>query len=661
MLAITLFSCSVLSAQFVADYLKAADEYFHHADYNSAAEYYDKFLGTNKKTTQEEYNPYKPQNAARKKDKSVTTREQAIYRLGECYRLLNFPSKAEGYYKKIIDMGSNQFPLVHFHYATQLRALAKYEEAGESLKIFLAAYKTDDNYRRTAERELQNLAYIMEQLSRKDLKYYSVKKAPAELNTTGANYAPSWLGTDGLLFTSTRPADSPTNKKIYTNRIYKAHYSKGIVTDVIPAGVPQNEQTHHGTASISPDGKTMYFTRWSVSGTDKSSAIFSSFRTDDGWSEPVMLDETVNAAGASAQQPYITGDGKLLFFSSNKSGGMGGFDLWFAPISNGKAGSAINLGATINTAFDEQAPFYHHESGTLVFSSNGRVGMGGFDFFKSKGSNTSWSEPENLGYPVNSIKDDIYFVSRGPAKNILEDVMLSSDREADCCLELYSLHKVIPVKQVSGKVVSCETKLPMAGVTVNFINTQNNAVVLMRTTGKDGSYSLTLDEYQPLKAVANFPGYVEASITFNAPGNAEDLMLNNPDICLDEVFPPAMGTIEVIDNIYFDFDKAEIREESFAALDKLAEKLIKNPLAVLEISGHTDSKGTDDYNQKLSEDRARNCVSYLVGKGVNADQLVSAGYGEKMPVEPNENSDGSDNPQGREKNRRIEFKVLKDK
>lgn len=659
-LSVLLFTAASLRAQFVYDYLKGADAYFEKGDYASAAEYYEKSLGRDAAGGKREFNPYTPQNTSKKSAKSGTTREMAIYRLGECYRLLNYPAKAEPYYKEAMTISKTDFPLAQYHYATQLRALAKYAEAEQNMTAFLSGYPTNDAYKKNAEREVQNLRFIQQQLGKKDLKYYKVAKAPAGLNATGASYAPVWAGANSLLFTSTRPLDTLAKTKQYSNRLYQAQYAGGVVNEISTAALPEEKGWQQGVASLSPDGNHLFLTRWTSTADKKTSAIWHSSKTADGWSAPEKLGENINAAGANAQQPFVTPDGKHLLFSSNRAGGSGGYDIWYAPLKDGVPGAAMNMGSVINTADDEQAPSYHPASQSLVFSSNGRVGMGGYDFFQSKGSiGGSWGEVSNLGYPVNSIKDDLYFVSRGPAKNILEDVLLSSDRDAACCLELFAVKKTMVSKQVSGLVVSCETKAPLAGATVNFINPADNSTVLTRTTGADGTYSIVLDEFQPLKAVANAPGYVEATLSFNSPGDAEAITLQNPSLCLDKVFPPPVGTIETIDNIYFEFDKADLKEESYPALDKLAENLVKHPNAVLEIGGHTDSKGNDDYNLKLSDARAKSCVDYLLSKGVKPEQLQSKGYGETMPLAPNQNDDGSDNPEGRARNRRTEFKVLK--
>jgi len=656
-----LFLAATGKSQFVYDYLKGADDYFMKGDYASAAEYYEKSLGTGKDAGKKEFSPYTPQNVSKKSGKTGTTRELAIYRLAECYPMLNYPAKAAPYYKQAMEISKKDFPLAEYYYASQLRALGKYPEAQQYFTSFLSGYSTNDEYRKNADRELKNLQFIQEQLRKKDLKYYTVSKAPAELNTTGASYAPAWIDANTLLFTSTRPVDTAAKTKLYTNRVYQAVYTGSSLNSISKANLPEEKNMQQGVVSITPDGNTLFLTRWINSGDKKTSAIYSSSKTSDGWSAPVKLDESVNAAGANAQQPFVTTDGKYLLFSSNKTGGRGGYDLWYAPLQNGQPGSSQNMGSVINTPDDEQAPSYHEASQSLVFSSNGRVGMGGFDFFQSKGNFGNWAEPVNLGYPVNSIKDDIYFVSRGSAKNILENVMLSSDRDAACCLELFALKKIMMAKQISGTVLACDTKQPVPGATVNFINPADNSTVMTKVTGADGSYSLVLDEFQPLKAVASSPGYVEATLSFNAPGDAESITLQNPSMCLDKVFPPPVGTVETIDNIYFEFDKADLKEESHPALDRLAEKLVKNPATVLEISGHTDSKGNDSYNMTLSDARAKACVDYLVSKGVAPEQLVPKGYGETLPLAPNQNDDGSDNPEGRAKNRRTEFKVLETK
>jgi outer membrane protein OmpA-like peptidoglycan-associated protein len=210
---------------------------------------------------------------------------------------------------------------------------------------------------------------------------------------------------------------------------------------------------------------------------------------------------------------------------------------------------------------------------------------------------------------------------------------------------------------VSGTVVSCEDKTPLSGVTIQIMDTIQHSIVHTQTTGGDGAYSFTLDEFQPLKAVATVSGYSNGTLPFYAPGDEEAELLINPAICLVKDVPPVEEAV-VLDNVYYDFDKATLRIESHASLDKLVTLLNAHPEITIELSAHTDNKGNEAYNQRLSEARARACVAYLISKGIDKNRLQAKGYGSTQPIAPNTNDDGSDNPEGRQSNRRTEFKVL---
>lgn len=650
------FAAASLKAQFVYDYVKAADEYFQKGDYASAAQYYEKYFDDSKGANQNEFKPYTPQNASKKKAATATTKEQAQYRLAESYRMLNYPAKAEVHYKKSMDISKTQYPLAQYHYAAQLRALGKYAEAEQNFRGFLAAYSNNDEFRKNAERELKNLQFIQVQLNKKDLKYFTVVKAPAALNTTGANYAPAWLNANTLLFTSTRPLDSTSKNNKYTNRVFQAVYSDGNLGEISKTDLGQDNDMQQGVVSMTPDGNTMFLTRWGVASNKKEARLYSSHRNNDGWSNPEKLDDKINADEYHTQQPFVTPDGKYLVFSSNRPGGQGGYDLWYAPLENGKPGSPQNMGAVINTPHDEQAAFYHEASQSLIFSSNGRVGMGGYDFFQSKGYFGNWAEPVNLGYPVNSVKDDIYFTSRGTAKNILENVVLSSDRDNACCLELYSLKKIRPLKQISGKVISCDPAKPLGDAVVNIVDASNNTIY-KATTKPDGTYSFTVEDHQNVKINAEATGFISNSVNVTTPADIEQETMVYPDLCLKPE-PPKVDEKFVIENVYYDYDKYELKPESYPALDVLVRMLNYYPEMVIELSAHTDSKGSDKYNMTLSEKRAQSVVAYLIEKGIAPERLVAKGYGETQPIAEN-TINGKDNPDGRQKNRRTEFKVLK--
>ncbi len=659
----TLSCMLTASAQFVVDYLNGANAYYRKGDYASAIEYYEKYLAGPGAKQMEAYNPYAPQKSKGKSTKDAFDPIEIKYRMAECYRQLNYPSKAAPLYKEVIDSKSKTQRLARYYYGQQLRALGQYENAAKEFQHFLSDYQVDDATRKSAHREVKSLAFVQSEMKKKGLQYYTLKKSRYRINMPGANYAPVWMDNNTLLFTTTRSLDPDAKGKQYVNRVFQAAYQRDKDTAIVrPVYLPQAGEMHQGAAAVMPDGKTMYFTGWSLKGDQKSTSIYVSRKDGGEWSKPELLGESINAAGSNNQQPHITADGKMLYFSSNRAGGKGGYDLWVAPIENGVPGTAQNLGAAINTADDEQAPFFHAPSGSLIFSSNGRIGMGGFDFFQSKGSAGKWSEPVNLGYPVNSVKDDIYMYTKGTAKNILSDVVLSSDREAVCCLELFDLQRRIPARTITGSVVSCVDRKPVPGVQVQILDAATNSAITQKQTDANGMYQVVLQDPRPLKVVAKIGGYADTVSLIPVPEEMEidQLEFAAGAFCIRPLPPPIppVGTIVEIPNILYDFNKATLQPVSFPVLDSLANLLMANPNTVIEIRSHTDDVGSDSYNLNLSNRRAKSVVDYLITRGVKTEQLESKGYGETLPIEPNK-INGKDNPAGRAKNRRTEFKVLK--
>lgn len=568
-------------AQFNADYLKAADRYFEKSDYASAAAWYEKFFNGDSKATQGEFGPY---SATTSKKKTVAGGKQtALYHLAESYRLLKDFTKAAPLYAQLADTNTTQFPLLKYHYATSLRALGQYSEAEDQLNQFLGAYHQQDQYSENAKREIANLRFIRQQLQKKENKLYAVQAISG--GKEGASYAPVQLDNNSLLFTATWPDSSAPANKIHTNRLYQATYTQGTLSGVRRANLPSN-QLHEGAATISSDGNTIYLTKWATTNGKKTAAIYISTKAGTNtWTNPVALDTAVNTPGANTQQPFLMPGGTQLLFASDRKDGFGGYDLWQADLdAAGKPTNVRNLGNTVNSSWNEQAPYYHAASATLVFTSDGRTGMGGYDLFFSKSKAGSWTQPENFGYPVNSIKDDMYFSSYSNGNNILENVVLSSDRADVCCLELFSLQKKTPVV-------------------------------------------------------------------------ALDTIVAAPVVVVKEK-TPTVEEVKILENVYYEFGKATVTLDSYAALDAVADMLQKRPSVKVEIGGHTDNKGSDELNQKLSEQRAANVVAYLVNKGIDKNRLTAKGYGASMPIAPNKNDDGSDNPEGREKNRRTEMKIL---
>jgi OOP family OmpA-OmpF porin len=637
------------------DYLKAADNYYNKADYYSAAQYYEMYLTGKKTDKASTFDPYTQNVIVTRAKTEVSTHPAVVYNLAESYRKLHYPGKAEPIYKQVMDGGDkSKFPLAKYWYAKTLRANGKYDEAGQALNEFLSEYPTDDNYKADARKELGNLDFIKKQMakSQAELALYAISKAP--VTAEGATYAPAIKG-DSLYYTSTKSDSNAAAKKKHLNKVFRSTVEGGsaATADKVFAGQPDNR--HYGATTFTPDGNTMYLTIWPVETDKKIATIYKSQKgTAGSWTEPQPV-AALNKEGYSSQQPCVTKDGKYLVFASNMPGGQGKLDLWYATLdASGNIGAPVNLGTSINTAEDEVAPYYHASSGSLVFASNGRVGMGGYDLYVSKGDFMTWSAPENMGYPVNSEKDEMYFATTNTnRKKLVEHVFISSDRESACCLELFTLNKARPAKTVTGKIVDCETKQPLGGAIVN-ISGQGT-----QQTTADGSYSFVMPDYKESTANVTAKGYESGSLSFYQPkdGDEEDSLVN-PVICLVKIKNPPYEE-EKLNTLFtfFDFDKAILKDSSFLVLDSVVTVMKRFPKMEIIISAHTDNKGTDEYNVDLSKARAKACKDYLVSKGVDADRIQTIGYGEAQPIAPNE-IDGKDNPAGRARNRRTELKVL---
>lgn len=574
-----------MQAQFGDDYLKAADKYYKVADYASAATYYEKYLQVGAKGNTREYDPYEVTIA--KKLASQSGSGEVVYHLAESYRLLTNFDKAEPVYKQLLQATPDITPLAYYHFASVLRAQAKYAEAEQALNIFLDKYKTQDEYVVMAKRELQNLRFIQQQLASKDSSRYTIQKITA--GREGASYAPVYAPDNTLLFTATWPDTTTASKPRHTNHILQASYAGKEVNNITALGLPASNW-QEATPALSDDGNTLYLTRWKVAEGKKSAAIYKSTKTADKWSEPVSLNAIVNEPGANTQQPVLMANGKYLLYASDKKGGFGGYDIWCAELnSNGEPVSATNLGETINTTYNEEAPFYHAGSSCLVFTTNGRIGMGGYDLFYSLGQPGNWQQPVNLGYPVNSVKDDMYFTTSQSSNKLLDYAFFSSDRTAACCLELFH------VSQIPEPVVE----------TISRDTTVSEPVVVVPKKKQ-------LFEEKPLE----------------------------------------------VRNILFGYNNAMVNADDYSFLDEVAAYLKANPKAKIEIGAHTDGIGSVAYNLKLSARRAESCLNYLVNAGVDKKRLVAKGYGECCPLEPEMKADKKDIPEAREKNRRIEIKLL---
>lgn len=657
LIIVLLWAVSSVKAQYVYDYKRTGDIYFEAKDYYSAAQYYTKALGTFK-IKPEQILPYTVEMQGKESGK-LKDYETVIYRLAESYRHFNDYGNAEKYYEQVVGFNNNTlFPDARFWYGVCLRANGKYKEALTQFSQFKEKYNKVDELSNRATLEISCCEFAISEADR--LPRYTISKLSGDVNEGGANYAPAMLGKNLLMYTSSRPDSSALerekkSKRInpYVNNLFIARGEGSNFNSSVPVSIPELKGIDQGAATFSPDGNMMYLTRWNTKGGVKTAAIYSSSRKNGKWDEPKALGANVNVNGYNSMQPCITTDGKYLLFASNRPGGMGKNDLWYCQIDNGSPGAARNMGTGINTRDEEQAPFYDTEKKQLIFSSDGRIGLGGLDFFSCDGDFSKWGTPKNLGKPFNSAKDDVYY-SAADNKHPMTGGYISSDRESVCCLEVFNIQKII--KTISGLVLDCDNNLPLTGAKVTLLDTITQQVLQQVTLDETGRYRFEVEPVKYYKVMAEKENYFSKAIYVNTDGLTNVDSLVNPDICLKRF---VIGKPIILKDIYYDFDKATLRPQSLIVLDTVVAIMLDNPSIIIEMSAHTDSKGSDAYNIKLSQRRAQSCVDYLISRGISSDRMIAKGYGKSKPIAPNTLPNGQDNPEGRQLNRRTEFKVLR--
>ena len=632
-------------AQYGKDVRSLGDKAYANKDYYEAAYYYNKAaLGMHLIEPSEV--PFQSMN------KQPKTQKQAdviyiSYRLADSYRLYENYQEAEGWYLKVVQGDdTHQYPLASLWYGVCLRATQHFDEAIKQLTQFETTYKGTDNYKTIADKEITNCNFAKDHYQYPHL--LQITKMNGEYNSDGSDY--SIIKRDsGFYFTSSRYLKED---KRHLNRIYSISGPASIPQIVVLKDDDHKNETEYGTPSFSPDGKRMYFTRWYKIASKSYYGIYFTDWQNNQWSPIKKLNNNVNADGYNAIQPFVTADGKKLFFTSNKPGGFGGDDIWECDLGNdGDAINSTNLGSKINTAQDEQAPYYDSNTKQLIYSSKGFTGLGGFDFFESYGNNGSWSAPKNMGYPMNSAKDDLYYY---PDKKNPKKAYISSDRQSDCCLDLF---EVIDKSFVfAGIVTDCATNKPLAGVKVSFIDSLDKSTLKEMVTGDDAKYSYNIATGRPFHIVLEKKGYFTKVLPASTNGKILKDTLYNAGICLQ---PFEKNKPIVIKNILYDFNKATLRPESEVVLNELVTIMNDNPKIVIELGSHTDSIGSEKYNLKLSQARAQSCVDYIISKGINDKRILAKGYGKSKPIAPNSLPNGKDNPDGRQLNRRTEFTVLK--
>ncbi|TXC77064.1 OmpA family protein [Luteibaculum oceani] len=391
--------------------------------------------------------------------------------------------------------------------------------------------------------------------------------------------------------------------------------------------------------------------------------IYHAKKINGVWKEPEALKNVNQKKYTQTQPTFAKGpDGtQLIYFVSDQPGGQGGLDIWY--VAKDKSGSyrkPKNCGKKLNTPGNETCPRYHNTSKTLYFSSNGLPGYGNMDIFSIVGYATKWASPQNLGGPINSGADDLYYVIKDSVSGFFTSNRpgVNSLQSGTCCDDIFRFRiKELVKVSVEGTVDFVIPGDDKSKVKVGLYKDlgEKNVLVAETTPNETGEYKFTAEPDQNYKILAEKDGYLKGMKDLSTKGVKKS---KGMEVAKINLLPETNQPI-VIRNIYYPFDKDYLTDASKITIDTtIFEILDANKTIKVEISSHTDWFGTDSYNEDLSQRRAQSVVDYLIKKGIPAERLVAKGYGEKQPIAPNQNPDGSDNPVGRAKNRRTEFRIV---
>ena len=551
----------------------------------------------------------------KKTDKNART--ELVFMIAECYRLTNDPKDSETWYKLAVKSSSSK-PEAQYWLSESLKKNGKYPLAVDEFKKYKQVAPSDPR----ADQEIRSCELAVDWLRNPEA--YKVDEIK-DLNSKASDFSPAYARDDyGMIYFTSSRDDATGNKThgatgqnytdIFESRVdKKSKWSTPVPVDVI------NSEFEDGTPSFSSDYKELYFTRCEAGKREKKGCVIMYTRkAGDKWGKPKNIQILPDSLVAA--HPSISKDGLTLYFVSDLAGGFGKKDIW--KVTRLRAGDAwskpVNLGPDINTQGDELFP-YIREDGTLFFSSDGLIGMGGLDIFKATPQpDGSWMV-QNMKPPINSFADDFGIVF----EDGLDKGIFSSTRKGKGNDDLYSF-ELPPLKfSVTGLVKDEKTGMPINASLVQLIASDGSN--LQAETGSGGDFKFALKADVDYIFLASKRGYLNGKEKETTKGQdkSREFMIT---ILLTATDKP----IE-LPNILYDFGKWDLRPESMVSLDKLVETLFDNPNVTIELMSHTDSRDTEEYNQNLSQKRAQVVVDYLINKGIEAARLTAKGYGESTP------------------------------
>ncbi len=565
---------------------------------------------------------------------------KAIQQLADLYRVDKNFKQAIPLYEKVIQINPNLTSLSYFGLGESLLAEGRYKEALPYLTEYARGKLTEKGALLTSK-YIEDCKYA---LKNEINPLIIIEKLPSTINTKDNEYFPKFAA-DSRRIIFTRKTNDQENFYESIFRDDKWSPAQKLTENI------NTTDFNEGAHSISPDGKYLYFTGCNRPDGLGSCDIYVSQLTNGDWGIPRNLGAPINSNNWESQ-PSISADGRFLYFTSNRPGGFGGYDIWKSELlENGIWSTAINLGDKINTAFDEGSPFIHADNKTLYFASNGWPGYGQQDLFMSKiDSMNNWSTPINLGSPINNHyhQNSIQITMDGDSGYISSQ---DSSRQLD--IYKFAVPKSIkpnPIAYIIGNIYDKDTKNNISA-TIAITNTASKEIVYKEKSNYiDGSFLATLPIGYNYALHIQKEGYLFYSEQYDlSPSQIKDKEFIR-EIFLD---PIKSGSYIKLNNLYFDSNKYNLLPESFTELHVLIDFLNLHPNLNIEIAGHTDNTGAVNHNILLSENRSKAVFTYLVEHKISPKRITTIGYGDKQPIA--DNNDGA----GRKLNRRTEIKIIK--
>lgn len=658
---------------------KAGDKAYKKGDYYGATSYYKKFLKDNDSLVQK-------RSVMVKRLLNLHLKYQ--FKLAEAYRLSRDYHKAEKMYQLVFKSKPKKYPKSQFHLAHMQMMNAKYSKAKDNFLEFKKSYKgaSDSGYYRKLVKlylkSCDEAPLILE-----DTLDITIHHLDTSINKAHVELSPMPLNDSTLLFASLRSdtvvyvnkedsLSSVPHRKFYVAQ--KTSDSTWVMDKEFAEGWFNIDETENGNGCFNKDSSRFYFSRGirNLRGKLIFHLYYSNREEGETWSEPIKMNEEINLNNFHSTQPSIGMNSQkevpLLYFVSDRiDGGRGGWDIWYSEFDPKKNlwKKPKNGGSKINTTLNEMTPRYNIDNKTMYFSSQGWPGLGGFDVFKSIGEQKDWSTPVNVGFPINTNVDELYFTlqSEGDGGYFVSNRVGSvSLKNPTCCDDIFFykendfIHiglkgKVFELTELKNKIDTT----PTSSITLSLVLLDDSIeggelVIKSMHPDEGGDYFFKLEKGKEYNVKTNSENHFNQIFEISTKDIVES------DTIIKDFYLKKLSIQPIIvKNIYYEYDKFNLLDSSKTVIDTTMFKILSdNPDIIIEIGSHTDSRGSDSYNLTLSQKRAQSVVDYLVAKGIPRKRLKAKGYGEKMPIALNDNPDGTDNSEGRQMNRRTEFRVV---